>query len=130
MAQYKVLGNLDHDNQSYKVGDVIDDSVLGDSAQALVADGVIESLGLPTETPAQEEQVAPQPEAVAEAPATPAPLEETSAEPSNDQPVALSEQPQPAEEQPEPVQPTAEQIQQDLQSLETPSEPSNDLHIS
>jgi hypothetical protein len=82
MAQYKVLSNLDHDDQSYKIGDVVDGSVLGDAAQGLVADGVIESLGLPVEIPTeteQSEEVASVTEAVAEAPATPAPLEETSA---------------------------------------------------
>jgi hypothetical protein len=132
MAEYKVLSNLDHDDHSFKVGDVVDDSVLGDSAQALVADGVIESLGLPVETPAQQ-QVATESEAVAEAPATPAPLEGTSDSPSNEPQEPVSE---PAVEQTQPVQestpeqPTAAQIEQDLQSLENPSEPSNDLHIS
>jgi hypothetical protein len=128
MAQYKVLSNLDHDDQSYKIGDVVDGSVLGDAAQGLVADGVIESLGLPVEIPTeteQSEEVASVTEAVAEAPATPAPLEETSGSPSSEPQEAVSEQPSPIQEQP-----TAEQIQQDLQSLETPSEPSNDLHIS
>jgi hypothetical protein len=128
MAQYKVLSNLDHDDQSYKIGDVVDGSVLGDAAQGLVADGVIESLGLPVEIPTeteQSEEVASVTEAVAEAPATPAPLEEASDSPSSEPQEVVSEQPSPIQEQP-----TAEQIQQDLQSLETPSEPSNDLHIS
>lgn len=128
MAQYKVLSNLDHDDQSYKIGDVVDGSVLGDAAQGLVADGVIESLGLPVEIPTeteQSEEVASVTEAVAEAPATPAPLEEASDSPSSELQEVVSEQPSPIQEQP-----TAEQIQQDLQSLETPSEPSNDLHIS